>query len=451
MLAENNSKKDVFRRIPLPDKDLSTDIRTAILVDSPTGGRYMLWLVMILFIVCLFWAYVSEVDQATRGNGKVIPSRQIQVVQNLEGGILEEILVNVGEIVEKGQLLLRIDDTRFSAPYRESRFRYLVLKAKVARLTAETMGTPFELPEDVITENPEIAEREKDLFLSRKMGFEAELSIFNEQMNQRIQELAELYAREEHLKRSYELLNSELGMTRPLVAQGAVSKVEMLRLEREANRMEGDLEATNLQLPRIKSRLEESKQLIEERKHRYYNAAKQELNDTLSELEAISVTAVALEDRVKRTHVRSPVRGTVNQVLLNTVGGIIQPGMDLIEIVPLEDTLLIETKIKPSDIAFLYPGQKAMVMFTAYDFTIYGGLEGRLEHISADSITDETGENFYLVRIRTSKNHLGTDEDPMPIIPGMVTTVDILTGKNTILSYLLKPALRTQKLALKER
>jgi adhesin transport system membrane fusion protein len=451
MLAKNKSKKGVFRRIPLPDKDLSTDIRTAMLVDSPRGGRYMLWLVMIFFIVCVIWAYFSEVDQVTRGNGKVIPSRQIQVVQNLEGGILEEILVGIGEIVEKGQLLLRIDDTRFSAPYRESRFRYLVLQAKVARLKAETMGTPFELPEDVIQENPEIAERENDLFLSRKKGFEAEISIFNEQMNQRIQELAELYASEEHLKRSYGFLTSELEMTRPLVAQGAVSKVEMLRLEREANRMEGDLEATKLQLPRIKSRLEESKQLIEERKYRYYNEAKQELNDVLSELESISVTSVALEDRVKRTHVRSPVRGTVNQVLLNTVGGIIQPGMDLIEIVPLEDTLLIETKIKPSDIAFLHPGQKAMVMFTAYDFTIYGGLEGQVEHISADSITDETGENFYLVRVRTSKNHLGTDEDPMPIIPGMVTTVDILTGKNTILSYLLKPALRTQQLALKER
>lgn len=431
--------------------DLTTDIRTAILVQNPKGGRYILWLVLILLIVSVIWAAVSKTDQATRGKGRVIPSRQIQVVQNLEGGILAEILVDVGDVVEKGQLLLKIDDTRFSAPYQESRFRYLALRAKVARLKAETMGSEFTLPEEVIKENPEIAEREKDLFLSRKQAFEAEISILNEQMIQRTQELAELYAKEGQLKRSYELLKSELSMTRPLVSQGAVSKVEMLRLEREANKMEGELETTKLQIPSVKSKLEESKRAIEERKLRYYNEAKQQLNDTLAELEAISVTAVALEDRLKRTHVRSPVRGTVNQILVNTVGGVIQPGMDLIEIVPLEDTLLVETKIKPADIAFLHPGQVARVMFSAYDFTIYGGLEGKVEHISADSITDETGENYYLVRVRTTQNHLGTEENPMPIIPGMVATVDILTGKNTILSYLLKPVLRTKEMALKER
>jgi adhesin transport system membrane fusion protein len=240
-------------------------------------------------------------------------------------------------------------------------------------------------------------------------------------------------------------------MTRPLISQGAVSKVEMLRLEREANKLQGELETTELQIPIIQSKFDEAQQAIEDKKLVYHNVAKQELNNFLAELEALSVTSVALEDRLKRTHVRSPVRGTVNQILVNTVGGVIQPGMDLIEIVPLEDTLLVEMKIKPSDIAFLHPGQKAMVMFTAYDFTIYGGLEGKVEHISADSITDETGESFYLVRVRTAQNHLGTDANPMPIIPGMVTTVDILTGKNTLLSYLLKPALRTQSLALKER
>lgn len=444
-------RKEVFRKVPLPDVDLATDIRSAILVQSPKGGRYIVWLIMVFFIVAVIWAYFSEVDQVTRGGGKVIPSRQIQVVQNLEGGILSEILVRVGEVVEKGQLLLKIDDTRFSAPYRESRYRYLALRAKVARLEAETMGKSFELPEDLDKENPEIASREKDLFLSRRQGFEAEVAILSEQENQRNQELTELRAKQGQITRSYDLLKRELEMTRPLVSQGAVSKVEMLRLEREANKLEGDLESIKLKIPIIKSRLEEAKQMIEERTLRYHNQAKLELNDTLSELEAISVASVALEDRLKRTHVLSPVRGTVNQILVNTVGGVIQPGMDLIEIVPLEDTLLIETKIKPADIAFLHPTQNAMVMFTAYDFTVYGGLEGKVEYISADSITDESGESFYLVLVRTNKNHLGTVDEPMPIIPGMVATVDILTGKNTILSYLLKPALRTKKLALKER
>jgi len=235
------------------------------------------------------------------------------------------------------------------------------------------------------------------------------------------------------------------------VQQGAVSEVEMLRLEREANKLNGDLESTRYQIPQVRSRLQEAKRSIEDRRLNYQNQAKEELNDILSELEGLSVSSVALEDRLKRTLVRSPVRGTINQILVNTVGGVIQPGMDLMEIVPLEDTLLVETKIKPSDIAFLHPGQKALVKFSAYDFTMYGGLEGDVEHISADSITDEKGENFYLVRVRTTRNFLGAEENPMPIIPGMVGEVDILTGKKTILSYLLKPALRAQKMALRER
>lgn len=450
-MVKKNDDKKIFRRISVQETDLTSDIRTAIMIQSPRGGRYILWAVLILFVAAVIWAYFSEIDQVTRGSGKVIPSRQIQVVQNLEGGILAEIMVRVGEIVDKGQLLLKIDDTRFSAPFRESRYRYLVLLAKVARLKAETMGTDIEVPQEVIDEHQEIAERERDLFRSRKQGFEAEISILEEQVTQRTQEIAELEAKLKQLQRSYELLKSELEMTRPLVSQGAVSKVEMLRLEREANRLLGEIESTRLMIPLVRSRLKEARQKVEDRKLKYYNEAKVELNEALAELEAISVASVALEDRLKRTHVRSPVRGTVNQILVNTVGGVIQPGMDLIEIVPLEDTLLVETRIKPSDIAFLHPGQKAMVMFSAYDFTVYGGLEGEVEHISADSITDERGESFYLVLVRTNKNHLGTEADPMPIIPGMVATVDIMTGKNTILSYVLKPALRTQKLALKER
>lgn len=450
-MAKKKKGPGIFRRLPLAEVDLTTDIRNSILDQSPPGGRNILWLILVLFVVAVVWAYRSEVEEVTRGQGRVIPSRQIQVVQNLEGGILSEILVNVGEIVDQGQLLLKIDDTRFSAPFRESRNRYLMLKAKVARLEAETEGEDFKVPLDVAEENPEAAAREKNLFLSRQQAYQNQIAILEEQATQRTQELAELQAREKQLQRSLSFLQRELDMTRPLVQQGAVSEVEMLRLEREANKLNGDLESTRYQIPQVRSRLQEAKRSIEDRRLNYRNQAKEELNDILSELEGLSVTAVALEDRLKRTLVRSPVRGTINQILVNTVGGVIQPGMDLMEIVPLEDTLLVETKIKPSDIAFLHPGQKALVKFSAYDFTIYGGLEGDVEHISADSITDEKGENFYLVRVRTTRNFLGTEEKPMPIIPGMVGEVDILTGKKTILSYLLKPALRAQKMALRER
>jgi len=253
------------------------------------------------------------------------------------------------------------------------------------------------------------------------------------------------------LNRTYRYLKKEIDLTEPLVAEGAVSEVEILRLKRDASSMLGDIAATKLSIPRVRSQLNEAVKEVQEEHLQFSNKAKKELNDVQAELDAISATSVALEDRLDRTAIRSPVYGTVKQVLVNTVGGVIQPGMDLIEIVPLEDSLLVEVQIKPSDIAFLRPDQKAMVKFTAYDFTIYGGLDAELEYISADSVVDEKGNSFYQVRVRTDQNYLKGKDDKMPIIPGMVATVDILTGKKTILSYLLKPVLKAKQTALRER
>lgn len=440
----------VFRRLPSGDIDLATDIRTTILFQSPKGGRFIMWGIVLFVILFFVWAYQAEIEKVTRGMGKVIPSQQMQVIQNLEGGILSEIYVHEGEIVEKGQLLLRIDETRFSAPYRESRIQYLALLAKIARLKAETTDQPFEIPKEVIDENPELAQREQELFNSRKQGLETKLEILQEQANQQTQQLDELKAKLRELTRTYELLQKELKLTRGLISEGAVSEVEVLRLERQASQMKGEIETTRLSIPQAESRVKEALRKMEEEKLTFKNLAKAELNEAYAKLEGVSASSIALMDRLKRTSVRSPVRGTINQILVNTVGGVIQPGMDILEIVPLEDTLLIEAKIKPSDIAFIHPGQKAMVKFTAYEFTIYGGLEAEVEHISADSITDEKGDTYYLVRVRTKQNYIGLEKDPLPIIPGMVAMVDILTGKRTVLNYLAKPILRAQKLALRE-
>jgi adhesin transport system membrane fusion protein len=441
----------IFNRVPQDDVDLTTDIRSAILVQTPSGGRSIVWLTLVLVIAALIWSYFAEIDEITRGAGKVIPSRQIQVVQNLEGGIVAEILVSEGDVVNKGDLLLRIDDTRFSAPFRESRGKYMALKAKVARLKAEAEGKPLEIPEDILTEYPEIGQRETELYASRQKELEAGLLILQEQVNQRSQELEELKAKLKELKTSYSLIRRELKMTQPLVKEGAVSEVELLRLQRDVNTIKGDLTSTELSIPRVESRLLESKSELQEKTLEFRNKAKAELNDAYSNLESLSVSAVALEDRLSRTAVKSPVHGTINRVLINTVGGVIQPGMDLIEIVPLEDTLLVEARIRPSDIAFLRADQKAVVKFSAYDFTIYGGLDAKVEHISADSIVGEDGNSYYIVRVRTGKNYLGTEDNPLPIIPGMVAQVDILTGQKTILSYLMKPLLRAKGMALRER
>lgn len=445
------ASQGLFHRLPTPDLDLATDIRTTLLLQDPRGGRLIIWLTGLFFLFFVSWTALSEIDEVTRGDGKVIPSQQIQVVQNLEGGILAKLLVHVGDIVDKDQMLLEIDKTRFAAPYQESRSSYLALKAQIARLEAETHDKAFTVPEEVAKEKPEIGIREQKLYATRKEQLAAKLQILQEQHTQRKQELAELRSKLEELNRTSGLLNRELGMTKPLIAQGAVSEVEVLRLQRQLSEMSGNIEATKIAIPKIESKIAEAKKAMEGEQLAFHNTARSELNEAYAKLEGVSANAEALMDRLQRTVVRSPVRGAINQIKVNTIGGTIQPGMDLIEIVPLEDTLLVEARIKPADIAFLRPSQQAMVKFTAYDFTIYGGLEANLEHISADSITDKEGNDFYLVRLRTKQNYLGSKDKPLPIIPGMVVSVDIMTGKKTILSYLLKPVLRAQSMALRER
>lgn len=448
---KERKKQELFYRMNAKDVEYATDIRASILAQSPRGGRAIIWAVLALFAGGLYWASVSEIEEVTRGQGKVIPSGQIQVVQNLEGGILSEILVKPGDRVEKNQLLLRIDETRFSSSFRQNRARYLANLAKAARLQAEATETPFEIPPEVVAEAPEIGESERQLYRSRENELRLAVEIRQEQLNQRVNELNELNVRLDELQKALALFEKEIALLRPLVAQGAFSEMELLQAERKASEMRGEIAMTRESIPRVRSRIDESRSALEEVRLNFINKAKAELNEVSSQLGEGTATAIGLRDRLDRTLVRAPVNGTVNRVLVSTVGGVIQPGMDLIEIVPTDGTLLVEAKIRPSDIAFLRPDQKAMIKITAYDYTIYRGLEARLEHISADSITDDKGNSYYLVQLRTEKNYLGTEEDPLPIIPGMIATADILTGKKTILSYLLKPILRAKYTALRER
>lgn len=433
------------------DIDFVTHANAAILEQTPRGGRLILWLALLFIGFAIAWAAWAQLDEITRGEGKVIPSRQLQVVQNLEGGILSEMLVHEGDIVEKGQILLRIDDTRFASNLREGRLHYLSLLAKAARLRAEANKKEFIPPEEVRSERPDILEQERSLYESRIHELNSNLEIASQQASQRQQELEELQAKAEQLERSFKLLDRELKMTKPLVADGAISEVEVLRLERQLSELEGELNGARISIPKAESKLSEALSKKEEVEISFRNKARIELNDIASELSQLTASNVALEDRVNRTAVVSPVRGTVKQILVNTIGGVVQPGASLVEIVPLDDSLLLEARVRPADIAFLHPGQHAVVKFSAYDYAIYGGLEANVELISADTITNDKGESFYLVRVRTERSHLGTDESPLPIIPGMVGSVDIITGKKSVLSYLMKPVLRARERALTER
>jgi adhesin transport system membrane fusion protein len=434
------------------DGDFMDDKTAALLVQTPRGGRTILWMVVLIVVMAIAWASWAELDEVTRGIGKVIPSSQVQVIQNLEGGILSVLYVKDGDTVEPGQVLLQIDDTRFSSSLRETQLQLWALKAKAARLQAESSNSAFEAPPGMMEKYPALVDQEQGLFKSRQKELQTNRSILTKQAEQIRQEIEELEVKSARLKRNLSLVNKELDLSKPLLKAGAISEVEILQLEREVSELEGEMETTRLTIPRMKTRREEAEHKISEILIRFRNEAYTELNEVLAELSQLQETSIALKDRVTRTAVRSPVKGTVKQVKINTLGGVIQPGMELMEIVPLDDSLLVEAKVGPKDIAFLHPGQKAIVKLTAYDFAIYGALTGKVEHISADTIKEEhEQESFYLVRVRTDKTDLGTKEVAMPIIPGMQAEVDILTGKKSVLEYLFKPLLRAKGRALRER
>lgn len=442
----------MLRRIQLPaapdNLDWAGDADWARLQQEPLRARTLLRLGVLVFVVLLVWAGFAEVDEVTRGEGKVVPSSQLQIIQSVDGGVVEEVAVREGQVVEAGQLLMRIDPTRFVSSLRENQAEYLALRAKAARLEALTQGKPFEPPTDVVRDAPDIVAHERRLYESTRDEMSAQLSIANEQLTQRRQELNETIARREQAASGLALVQQELNVTRPLKESGAVSEVDLLRLEREVARLRGERDQSSAQISRVQAAISEATRKIQEIELNVRNQMRNELSDTLSRISSLSAGSDSLADKVKHAEIRAPMRGTVQRLLVTTVGGVVQPGREVVEVVPLDDSLLVEVQIKPRDIAFLRPGQDAMVKFSAYDFSIYGGLEAVLEHISPDTVVDEQGNANYVVRIRTVESSLG---EGLPVIPGMMVEADILTGKKTILSYLIKPVLRAKAMALSER
>lgn len=429
--------------------DFATDADLAMIRQEPLRARVLLRSLGIVFGVFILWAAVARVDEVTRGDGKVIPSRQLQVLQSIDGGLVSEILVREGEVVEAGQLLIKIDETRFASSVKENRAQVFGLLARAARLKALTDGKPFVAPPEVAKEAPEIVAQEQQLFEAKLAELNAAVSIARQQLAQRQQELSEVQAKRAQAAQGYDLTSKELAVTKPLINSGAVSEVELLRLERDVGRYRGERDQASAQITRVQAAIAEAQKKIEEVELNFRNEAGKELSEINAKLSQLEEGGVALSDRVKQSSIRSPVKGTVKRLLVNTVGGVVQPGKDMIEIVPLEDALLLEARVQPRDIAFLRPGQPAIVKFTAYDFAVYGGLDGTLEHIGADTVTDDKGNAFYVVRVRTNKPGFG--DANLPIIPGMVAEVDILTGKKSVLSYLMKPVLRAKNMALTER
>ncbi|EJE4555205.1 HlyD family type I secretion periplasmic adaptor subunit [Vibrio parahaemolyticus] len=461
--------RDNYNKLSNDELDFVDDKTAALLLNTPNSARLMLWVMVLFFVAAIGWASWAQIDQVTVGQGKVIPSSQIQVVQNLEGGLVKEILVKEGQLVIKGQQLLLIDDTRFRSDYREREQQVANLTASVLQLSASinsvAVNRDFNIQDweksvvldygkltfpPVLEETqPQLTQRQKAEYREDLDNLRNQLSVIDQQVEQKQQDLVEIEARVRNLRQSYQYAKKELDITQPLADEGVVPRIELLKLQRQVNDTRREMTSSELKIPVIKSAIKESMLNRIDVALKFRSEQQEKLNNAQDQLSALVESAVGLEDRVNRTVVVSPVTGKIKTLNVNTVGGVIQPGMDIVEIVPTEDTLLVEAKIAPKDIAFLRPNLNAIVKFTAYDFTKYGGLVGELEHISADTTQDEEGNSFYIVRVRTEKTSFGQDAD-LPIIPGMTASVDIITGKRTVLEYLLKPILSAKTNALKE-
>lgn len=456
-------------KVSQKDLEMADDVYGAMLTEVPSLHRLTIWAMAALLFSFILWSSFASLEQVTSGAGKVIPSSQIQVIQSLDGGVLEKLFVQEGMQVTKGQPIARIDDTRFRSDFAEQKQEVDSLRANVIRLRAELSSIligknddwklQIELkkqepsyPDDLILNASLMVKRQQEEYSGRLDNLINQLDIQSQQIQQREQEIAELESKIDTMEVSYGLAVKELDLTRPLAAKNIVSKIELYKLERSVNELKGELSAIRLLSPKLKSALQESILNRRETALAYRAEARAKLNELQNKLSRINEAQVGAQDKVTKAQILSPVVGTIKTIHINTLGGVVKPGETIVEIVPTEDMLMVEAKIKPRDIGFIYPGLPAVVKITAYDFARYGGLKGKVEHISADTTQDEEGNSFYLIRVKTEASSIKNKKnEEMPIIPGMMTNVDVITGKRTILEYILNPILRANEAALRER
>ncbi len=418
----------------------------------PLSKHLLLVSIFSFFALFVVWANVAKLDEVTRGDGKIIPSSEVQALQSLDPGIVEEFLVKEGDFVEEGQVLVRLRDIEAASDLGANRVRYLGLLASITRLQAEAEGKEMvEFPDEVVKESPKSVTEELNSFRANKLQLAGQINVLQKQLTQREQELDELNSRIGDLKGVIHLQRKEMNMIRPLVEKGSAPKLELLQLQRGMKEKQSELNGLKSSLPRAQSAIEEATARMDEITQTAKTEAQTELSAKLNEMNEIRERLSGLEERKVRKEMKSPVSGTIQELTVNTVGGVVRAGEDLIKIVPKDDQLIVEARVKPSDRAFIYPGQPAVIKITAYDFSIYGGLKGELLDISADTVEDDQGEFFYRVRLRTYETELKRKGEVLPIIPGMITSVDILTGQKTVMQYLLKPFTKTLENSMNER
>jgi adhesin transport system membrane fusion protein len=413
------------------------DIDRELPIEPSKAAQYLLYAIAGLLFVFFVWAAIAKLDRVTRGDGRFVPSNHLQQVQYLEGGIIKEILVKPGSLVKKGEVLVKVDPTQINAQMSQGEDGYNLLSARIARLEAEASGMPPVFLADVERNASEIVANERKLYLARKQEFDAALAV-------EAGKLDEAQAALDYANETHTLAAQELSIVEPLVRKGIEPKLELIRTRQRAAAALGEKQRAEIALKGATSETDRIKST-------YFASVADELAKAQAEMTGISGNLPALRDKVDRTAVRSPIDGVVHRVLVATIGGVVQPGQTIVEVVPAGDTPRVEAKIKPADIGFLRIGQAARVKVSAYDSSTYGSINGKIETISPDAIENEKdGTRHFLITVRLDDPALETRDGALPLMPGMAAEVDVLNGKRTVLAYLLKPLAEVSNKALQE-
>ncbi len=449
----NMSRTDLPFDLMDADTALETNSDISVLdrVKPAFVANLLLFTIAAFVGIAILWAIFAELDQVTRGNGKVIPASNLQIVQNLEGGIVQEILAVQGARVKKGDVLLRMDATQFNADFARGRQGYNALVAKITRLQTEVSGGGLIFPAGLYKASPDIVAAESALYQARISELNAGITISGSRLNQARQALSEAQVNAQTAAEARRMAKDEIAMIAPLVEKGIEPRIELLRVQGRAAQADGAAAAAGLAAKQAAAAVTTAQGELAQIRGTYRSRAQEELAAAKAELGATGQSLPALQDRVTRTDVLAPISGTVNRVLVATVGGVVKPGEPLVEIVPKDDALLVEAQISPADIGFLRAGQPALVKLTAFDFGTYGGLAGKVEYISPDAVKDDrTGETFYTIRVRTAQSFMETKAGREPITAGMVAEVDVLNGKRSVMDYILSPIKKVSGRALRE-
>lgn len=421
----------------------------------PLFASASIFIIGALFVVFVAWASFAEVDEIARGDGKVIPASKTQIIQASEAGVVQEIAVTIGQIVKKNDLIIRLDNTLNTSSLGEQQAKARALEVRIARLKYEQAGNlsgSFPCPQDIQSVAPQICDNEQKLLIARRENFDNKLSVLKSRLDQREKELAEAVANSDRLAKSLAVSDQEAKLVDAMVKKGLMARTEQLRVDREQTDLNGQLNLAGETIKKAKAAITEAQLQVEELGLQLQQEALDDLTQALADLSVVDETIRGATDKVARTDIRSPVDGIVNTLELNTVGAFVQPGAVVAGIVPTSETLLVEARVSPRDVAFIRPDQEALIKVTAYDFSIFGGIEGKVSNITADSLVDQkTGEPYYQVRVSTDKSTLERDGKAYSIIPGMICSVDIKTGRKTILHYLLKPINKAREEAMSER